>query len=220
MAITLAPDRPPPTQHLALVCLLFRVDWQTMRGYAAVRTIAADAGVAESTVKAAIAWAAKRGLVVQVDRGYRGRASTWELRLPPAAIANHRRPRAITSGPPALFGGTAPQPNTSGPPALFDGNTSGPPALTGPAAARNTSESPPEYVRPTAPQLDQVPTRPSDHHPDITPAPGRGPAAAAARDDDVDPDDFEAERRRQLDLLAAWTADHPDAEPGVDNPEL
>ena len=65
------PYRPPPRQRLVLTCLALRVDPETGRGFASVRTLARDAGVGERTVKQATAWARRSGLLVTSKRGHR-----------------------------------------------------------------------------------------------------------------------------------------------------
>jgi hypothetical protein len=70
-----------------LLMLALRLDWATGTGYASTAQLCADTGASEITVRRALAWARKAGLLNRTRRGHRlgnGRAvaSEWALALP------------------------------------------------------------------------------------------------------------------------------------------
>lgn len=228
------PDRPRPAQRYVLCCLALRLDWKTGRGFASVTQLAGDAGCGASTVKRAIAWALGHRLLHRQTRGrhlWNGAAtvSGWEPRLPSQQVrgdpltgspqqvrgdpltdrsTGQRRPTQQVRGGPHNRSPVTPItcPKGSGP------NESSP------AARHKASERPVPGGAVSNRYLEVGEDPPPGHS-----GPGRaaladpeqiGALAAALRPaPDGDDDDFEAERRRQLDRLAQWERANPGTTP-------
>lgn len=212
------PGKPSPTQIAVLDTLVQHVGWKQdqddyLTGYVSIPQLAAETGVDERTVKRATAWArgVDVGLLILVKRGRYGRANEW--RLSPGV-------RAITSGHPSPH---AP----SGHPSPHAAAASGPESPHarephGDNSRRTWGLQDPVHGDSRTPPSSPVPSL----YTPPPPAKGVTDRRAHARTrgrvgvdhSEIDGQDLEPERKRQLDELARWTPpgddDHDWEDPG------